>query len=216
MSASRFGANRRFLAPRDSRDSRFEQPCPPACGLADEASQRSLVRTPTSTPGGHNSLAVPMKPRAQYARQFVHDDVWMHAATRRCEYPADSSILVAGAAGAATSTHSLLRRRSDRDLRLTPGPVPAGNLDGTCLRYATYPHLAGPRGRPPTVSARATCDVPSLPPDRDSLLQSPGRGARRPQCADCDGCAYLRLAFPLCVTVFGAARPQCRPRVNSA
>ena len=26
MSASRFGANRRFLAPRDSRDSRFEQP----------------------------------------------------------------------------------------------------------------------------------------------------------------------------------------------
>ena len=27
MRASRFGANRRFLAPRDSRDSRFEQPC---------------------------------------------------------------------------------------------------------------------------------------------------------------------------------------------
>ena len=29
-SASRLGANRRFLAPRDSRDSRFEQPCPPS------------------------------------------------------------------------------------------------------------------------------------------------------------------------------------------
>ena len=27
MSASRFGTNRLFLAPRDSRDSRFEQPC---------------------------------------------------------------------------------------------------------------------------------------------------------------------------------------------
>ena len=38
MSASRFGANRRFLAPRDSRDSRFEQPCTAAgsvwCSIA--------------------------------------------------------------------------------------------------------------------------------------------------------------------------------------
>ena len=63
--------------------------------------------------------------------------VWMHAATRRCGYPADSSDLAAGAAGAATSFPSLLRRRPapNRGLRLMPGPVPAATRSAGQFHY---------------------------------------------------------------------------------
>ena len=46
MSASRFGANRRSLAPRDSRDSRFEQPWPqgPAARLCRAAGAAHFFR----------------------------------------------------------------------------------------------------------------------------------------------------------------------------
>ena len=143
-------------------------------------------------------------------------------------------------AGAAASTPSLLRRRSDRGLRLTPGLVPAGDPGSTCLLYATHSPLAGQRGRLPTISAQANCDSdgPSLPPDSltSSTVRETGRrypqcwprltvsvctcsgpwltpsspssGARRPQCrprACCDGCTYLRNAFP---QSSGAGRPQ--------
>ena len=98
-------------------------------------------------------------------------NVWMHAATRRCGHPADSSDLATGAAGAATSTPSLLRRRSDRGLRLMPGPVTAGdpvspsvsNTDSETYRRsgARQPrrHWAAGSGRPqcrlrPTVTVR--------------------------------------------------------------
>ena len=87
--------------------------------------------------------------------------VWMHAATRRCGYPADSSDLAAGAAGAATSTPSLLRCRPapNHGLRLMPGPVPAGDpVSGPFPLSLTYqrarPSATGPRGRAPTVSAK--------------------------------------------------------------
>ena len=46
-------------------------------------------------------------------------------------YPGGSSDLAAGAAGAATSTPSLLRRLPERGVRLTPGLVPVGDLDRT-------------------------------------------------------------------------------------
>ena len=56
--------------------------------------------------------------------------VWVHAATRRCGCPADSSDL---ASGAATSTPSLLWRRPDRGLRPTPSPVTAGDPLSPCV-----------------------------------------------------------------------------------
>ena len=63
------------------------------------------------------------------------ESVWMHAVTRRCGYPADSSDLAAGAAGAATSGP---RRRSDRGLRLTPGPVTGGDTDSPLWSQAAH------------------------------------------------------------------------------
>ena len=107
---------------------------------------------------------------------------WMHAATRGCTHLSDSSDSAAGAACAATSARSLLRRQSDRGLRLTPGPVPAGDPDIACLRYATHPPLAGPWCRLPTVSAHANCassDGPSSTPLLESLTSWPGLGAGR-------------------------------------
>ena len=87
--------------------------------------------------------------------------------------------------GKATSTPSLLWRRSVRGLRLTPSPVPP------------LAPLAGPGGRPPTVSAQAICDSdgPPLPPVLDSFTRLPGRGAgrRRPQCRQRANCVGLSL-----------------------
>ena len=51
---------------------------------------------------------------------------WMLAATRRCKYAADSSVLVAGTSVAATSAPSLVRPLSDRGLRLTHSQVTDG------------------------------------------------------------------------------------------
>ena len=51
--------------------------------------------------------------------------------------------------------------------------------------------------------AQVDCVDLRLPPVRDSLLASPGHRAGRPQCrsrANCDSCAYLRPAFPQCVS----------------
>ena len=52
MSASRFGPNRRFLAPRDSRDSRFEQPWPGMLARGRRVlRERACPRTRTSQRG---------------------------------------------------------------------------------------------------------------------------------------------------------------------
>ena len=45
-------------------------------------------------------------------------------------------------------------------------------MRGACLLYAAHSHLAGPRGRLPTVSAQANCDCPSLAPVRNLVISS--------------------------------------------
>ena len=79
-------------------------------------------------------------------------NVWMHAATRRCGYPADSSDLATGAAGAATSTPSPLWRRLDRGLRLMPGQVTAG--DPVSLTQKVRPTGAPARASPGVTEPR--------------------------------------------------------------
>ena len=66
-------------------------------------------------------------------------------ATQGCRYPADSSDLTTGAAGAATSTPASLRHWSVRGLGLTLDPVPAGDQGSTF--HATHSPLAGQRDR---------------------------------------------------------------------
>ena len=115
--------------------------------------------------------------------------VSMHAATRRCGYPADSSDLATGSAGAATSTPSPLWRRSDRgcgscsarSLPATRSAHPwrarATNTDSETYRRsgARQPgrHWAAGSGRP----TQTNCDGPSLPPVRDSLSPRQAAGS---------------------------------------
>ena len=67
---------------------------------------------------------------------------------------------------------SLLWCRSVRGLPLTCCPFPACDPYSACLLYAAHSHLAGPRGRLPTVSAQANCDCPSLAPVRNLVISS--------------------------------------------
>ena len=85
-------------------------------------------------------------------KRAAHRGVWMHAATLRCGYPADSSDLATGAAGAATSTPSPFWRRSDRGLRLMPGPVTAG--DPVSLTQTVRPTGAPARASPGVTEPR--------------------------------------------------------------
>ena len=99
--------------------------------------------------------------RGNYAMFLL--SVWMHAATRGCVSPADSSVLAAGVSGWRGYFYALpLRRRSVSGLRLTPSPVPQCRLRPTvtvhpCLRSVTHSLLAGPRGRAPQCRPRAKC-----------------------------------------------------------
>ena len=120
--------------------------------------------------------------------------VWMHAATRGCGYPVDSSDLAAGAAGAATSLPILLWRRSDRGLRLTPSPIPAGDPDNACLLYATHSTLAGPRGLLPSVgSGERWRSILAPGPWLTHLFAGLQGRRRRPQCRPRANCVGLRL-----------------------
>ena len=141
----------------------------------------------------------------------------MHAATRRCGHPADSSHFSAGAAGAATSTPSSLRRWSVRGLRLTPSPISAGDPDCACLRYATNSSRSAA-----AVSAQANCDGPSVPPVRDSLPPrwAAGRSQSRPRANCVVAVTAAPTPDPHSPSVStgdrstGAGHPQCRPRAN--
>ena len=76
------------------------------------------------------NLARTCRARAARASELVRDSeapgsAWMLVAPWRRGHRANSSDLAEGTAGAAASTHPLLRRRPVRGLPLTPGPVPA-------------------------------------------------------------------------------------------
>ena len=149
---------------------------------------------------------------------------WLHAATRGCGYPADSSDLAAetvwAAGAAATFTPSLLRRWSDRGLRLTPGPVPADdplshawrasatNTDSVADRA---PPRALPGARPLTVLAQANCDGLRLPLVSDSL--SPRWAEPRRRGVGCPQCR-LRLSWPL-ANCDGPSTPPVRESRDS-
>ena len=157
------------------------------------------------------------------------DIVWMHAATRRRGYPADSSDLAAGAAaGASTSTPSLLQARSNRGQWLTPSPITAGDPASRCvvgqchlprqcdlpaLRLRRAPARAplGRRVRPPTVSAQANCDRPRLPPVRHSL--SP---LARPRGRLCTVSAQADCVGPSTPPDFDSLNPRGRAPTVSA
>ena len=148
----------------------------------------------------------------------------MHAATRGCGYPADSSYLATGAAGAATSTPSLLWRRSDSGLRLSqassrpatrsahPWRARATNTESEAYLRSGRPrqpghHWAAGSGSPqrrlrPTVTVRACLQSATLSP----LARLRGRlrtASAEANCvgpSNCDGCAYPRPTLSQCVT----------------
>ena len=130
---------------------------------------------------------------------------WMHAATRRLGYPANSSDLAA-VAGAPTSTFSLLRRRPVRRLQLTPGPDPAGDSGSSyeagqryyCILCASSspsppPSLTGLQGRAArSVTARGVNCVGALPPARLSSVTVASLRLTGPRCR----AAALPLTVP--------------------
>ena len=80
--------------------------------------------------GRARTLRIPVAHEQLRASELVRDSeapgsAWMLVAPWRRGHRANSSDLAEGTAGAAASTHPLLRRRPVRGLPLTPGPVPA-------------------------------------------------------------------------------------------